>query len=572
MKMKICTAIIIFLVLAGNISAQNIFDIIRTGNLDSVKILIEQKPELVNTTTKVWRDTPLHIAVEIDNLEIASYLIAKGASIDPKNKVNATPLHSSSYFNRKGDIAKLLIENGADVNAVDDFQTSILMQSSIWNPIVANHLLDHNVNIPSYKEDDGKELFMNSAQNNLLRLFNQFIAMGADIYVQDGSGNSLLHKAAAGGSLEIVKMLLEAKLSISMKNLYGWTPLHFATYNGHKETVALLIKSNADINARTISGQTAYNLAFELKNEEVTNLLSSEGAVLIKPKFPVLREKYFNQHPPGKVAKQFAIGIVASNYNHHGNITFSLDGKEAYWSVIDYGKRKRRAIIGTSMENGRWIIPTLAFFSKVSVGDDVPFISPDGQKLFFTTWRPIEEGGELDKENIWVMDKTNNDWSEPYPLPDVVNSTENIHHQISVDLKGNLYFGASPEGGFGASDIYCSKYENGTYQTPVNLGPIINGAKNEGQPFIAPDGSYLIFNKYKEVGWSIFISYLKKDGNWIQPIDLIDIIGCSQKIQTPIVSRDGKYLFFHSADGNQPSKPYWIDAGFIKKLRINQKL
>ena len=566
------TKIIIILIILWFVSvtpalAQHIFDVVRTGKLDSVKILIEQNPELVNAKSEVWQDTPLHIAVEIDNLAIVAYLIQKGASVDERNKLNTTPLHSASFFNRKGDIAKLLIKNGADVNAVDDFQTSVLMQASVWAPKVVDHLLDHRVIIPSFEEADGKELFMNAAQQGLLRLFNHFIAMGADIHKRDDSGNSLLHKAATGGSLEIINKLIEARLSVSMKNLYGWIPLHFAADHGYKEAVELLLKNSADINVRTTDGKTAYNLAIEIGNDDVADFLSSKGANLSDPQFPKLMGKYFNQSPPGNSAKQFAVGIVASNYIHHGSITFSLDGKEAYWAVLDYGKKKSRVILGSKMEKGQWTIPKRASFSKTNVGDDVPFISPDGQKLFFTSWRPIEEGGELSKENIWVMDRIDGDWSEPYPLAPVVNSIENIHHQISVDLKGNLYFAASPEGGYGEMDIYCSKYENGGYQRPFNLGPTINGPRNDGQPYISPDGNYLIFNKYKSIGWSLFISYLKKDHSWSQPKDLINIIGCSQNIDAPFVTRDGKHLFFLCEKGRQPSKPFWIDAGFIEELK-----
>jgi ankyrin repeat protein len=559
--------LIIVLLSASNLSAQDIFDAVRTGKLDSVKTAIEQHPDSVNARTGTWKKTPLHIAVETRNKEIVAFLLDNGALVDEKDQVNATPLHSASFFDKQGNIARLLLEHGANPNAVDDFQTSVLMQASKWAPNVVDHLLDFDVILPSMNEAVGKDLFMNSAQQGLTRLYSRFIERGADIHEGDSSGNSLLHKAASGGQLEIINKLLEEGLDVSLKNLYGWLPLHFAAEKGHRKVAAVLLAKGADIDSRTIDGNTAYNLAIEMDNKDVAEFLSSKGANRSAPKFPKLTGQYFNQSPPGKIAEQFAAGIVASRHTFHSSVTFSADGKEAYWAVLDYGKDRTRAIIESKMKNGRWTLPKRASFSQIGVGDDVPFISPDGKQLFFSSWRPAEKGGKLEKENIWVMDRIGNSWSEPYPLPPIINSTEDIHHALSIDLKRNLYFGASPEGGYGASDIYCSKYENGEYQRPINLGPIINGGRNEGQPYIAPDGSYLIFNKYKPIGWSIFISYLKEDRSWTEPKDLIDILKLSDRMDVPIVTRDGKYLFFLSKKGLQPSKLYWIDAGFIEQLR-----
>ena len=41
----------------------------------------------------------------------------------------------------------------------------------------------------------------------------------------------------------------------------------------------------------------------------------------------------------------------------------------------------------------------------------------------------------------------------------------------------------------------------GKYLRPENLGPGVNSDKSEGTPFIAPDGSYLLFNRDQVLGW-----------------------------------------------------------------------
>jgi ankyrin repeat protein len=58
-----------------------------------------------------WQRTPLHCAVELDNAEVASALIAHGAKLDEKNHHKHTPLAVAAIYNRT-EIARLLLEAG----------------------------------------------------------------------------------------------------------------------------------------------------------------------------------------------------------------------------------------------------------------------------------------------------------------------------------------------------------------------------------------------------------------------------------------------------------------------------
>ena len=141
--------------------------------------------------------------------------------------------------------------------------------------------------------------------------------------------------------------------------------------------------------------------------------------------FPVLKGSYLGQKPPGKPAQQFAVNIFDSKYQgFHSNIIFSPDGKEAYWQLNKGHGSRLQGIFESRYENGIWTEPQVAFFSSLVEGgmDDAPFISPDGNKFFFLSYRPIEKGDKSEKCNIWVMDRTKEGWSDPKPLLPIVNS------------------------------------------------------------------------------------------------------------------------------------------------------
>jgi hypothetical protein len=155
--------------------------------------------------------------------------------------------------------------------------------------------------------------------------------------------------------------------------------------------------------------------------------------------FPVLQGLYFGQEMNGQKPELFAENILANKYvSFHSTIVFNPGGNECYWQC-NIGDNKG-TILWSRIENGKWTLPEIAPFAMIEFRDDCPFISPDGNRLFFLSRRPLPEGQKTGKENIWLMDRIENGWSKPIPLPLCINSMPFIHWQISVDQKGTLFF------------------------------------------------------------------------------------------------------------------------------------
>jgi Tol biopolymer transport system component len=205
-------------------------------------------------------------------------------------------------------------------------------------------------------------------------------------------------------------------------------------------------------------------------------------------------------------------------------------------------------------------MPKTAEFSDEDQGEDAPFISPDGNKLFFLSQRPVKSNPLPFPyvEKIWVMEKNKNGWSKPKKLPEIVNSTDGIHWQISVDKIGNLYFGAG-------GSIYCSVYKSGEYEKPIILDSTVNNKKvGNFSPYISPDGSYLIFSReVPYFTYQLFISYKIIDGTWSEAFNLSNYLKHEYSLN-PRVTPDGKYFFF---TGGRLGTTYWMDASFIEELR-----
>lgn len=278
---------------------------------------------------------------------------------------------------------------------------------------------------------------------------------------------------------------------------------------------------------------------------------------------------YFGQPEPGREAQPFGEAFLATRPDRYvRSVTFSPDGREAYWAIIDPSHDLRRWIVGSRLKDREWTPPSLSAFSQVGNEDDVPAFSPDGRQLFFLSRRTVDLGESTGKERIWFVSRQATGWSEPELLPESVNGFGTVHQQLSLDGQNNLYFACEGSQGQGSLDIHLSLYAEGEYQEPETLGTVINGPEAEYSPFISPDGDYLIFTRNIDDGWTLFLSFRTAGGSWTPPVDLRDrIVGIEGlNLDGAFVTRDGRFLIFFG-EKEDTATPYWMDTSLIEDLR-----
>jgi Tol biopolymer transport system component len=216
-------------------------------------------------------------------------------------------------------------------------------------------------------------------------------------------------------------------------------------------------------------------------------------------------------------------------------------------------------ILFSKMVNNIWTRAEIISFTQTEDGD-CPVLSPDGKKMFFNSNRPITQGG-TSRERIWCVERTSKGWGNPFCLSPEING-EHLHWQISVDSKGNIYFGSERIGTKGKDDVFIAEFNNGKYLEPYSMSTEINSEAHEGTPYIAPDGSYLIFSR-DGLHNGLHISYKQKDGTWTKAKSMGDNF---RNASCPYVSPDGKYIFY--LDTNmQSTDVFWASAKIIEELR-----
>ena len=100
------------------------------GNFKKIKSIIDKEVNIKNLieTKDKENNTALILASKFGYIEVVKILIENGANINAKNNDNSTALIEASSFYY--ETVKILIENGADINSKDNGGTTALMNAS----------------------------------------------------------------------------------------------------------------------------------------------------------------------------------------------------------------------------------------------------------------------------------------------------------------------------------------------------------------------------------------------------------------------------------------------------------
>jgi Tol biopolymer transport system component len=232
---------------------------------------------------------------------------------------------------------------------------------------------------------------------------------------------------------------------------------------------------------------------------------------------------------------------------------FTPDGKSAYFTVSTPAYGRLHVIMESHLRGGRWSEPRVAPFSG-RFGDADPMLSPDGRRLFFLSRRPAREGGAAREDfDIFYVERRGSGWGEPVHV--AAASGPDAEHYASPAADGTLYIAAVRPDSRGRGDVYRVPFRDGAYGEPERLGPEVNSPDHhDTTPYVAPDQSYLIFSSWgrpdgRGSGGDLYVSFRRPDGGWTPARNLGPLVNSARTEYCPVVSPDGRYLYFTSERG-----------------------
>ena len=222
--------------------------------------------------------TPLIIAVGNSYIDTAKILIENGANI---NAVDIEGWSALSYAVNNGDIeiAKLLLENKVKI------KDELLI--AIKSPIVESRinmmklLIDNKANI-NYTDENGFNPLNIAIESGDMELTKFLITNGANVNSLMQDGVSLIGYAIAQNNMDLLQILIENGANVNYTGGDSWanTPLQTASRLGLDNVVRILLSRNADINAVDMNGNTALHTAALNSQLSVVKLLLEKNTNL----------------------------------------------------------------------------------------------------------------------------------------------------------------------------------------------------------------------------------------------------------------------------------------------------
>lgn len=292
------------------------------GHPEAVKLLISRDHGAIDMVDDVGK-SPLFTASEYGGLESVQAILE--ASTDTINKADEDGVTPLDRVASKGfeDLAKLLIEKGADIECRDNKGYTPLLTASVCGHLpIVELLLDANADA-TVKNNDGKTCLIRAGRFGFTEVVRRLLEVDAvreTINTTDNQGATALDISCTYGRTDVVALLLDAGANRLIADENGWTPiltstkwrypdivelllqrnieasgtnakellsqrreqsegftaLHYACYFGHLRMAKLLLWHGADVNETDGEGRTVLHNASRQGYKEIATLVSKE--------------------------------------------------------------------------------------------------------------------------------------------------------------------------------------------------------------------------------------------------------------------------------------------------------
>lgn len=250
---------------------------------------ILQDKELLKTRIDAsdGTQTPLCFAAEEGNEDVVRILLDNGADVNARGGNPGNALCAASKTGQD-EIIRILLENGAEINTRVDcggFTTALGAASYYGHEQTVRLLLENGADATAQID----ALYAASWQGHR-EVILLLLEKGTDLDARNKSINRALEKVVRAADtntnvedirrVECVRVLLERGANVNYLVTEGESLLVLASSKGRKRVVRMLLEKGAKVNARsrTFNNSTALQVASAQGNKEIVQMLLDYGA------------------------------------------------------------------------------------------------------------------------------------------------------------------------------------------------------------------------------------------------------------------------------------------------------
>ena len=260
-----------------SIGADSILFLVASGgNLEIVKALVENGADIDATNSEAT--TALQGASANGHMAVVAYLLRNGANIQHVNENGSTSILIASNYGF-AEIVQLLIDKGADLQYRD---------SRGWAPIhrcydhpeTTDVLLKNGAEVNSVTEAGFTPLYL-AACNNHSEVVKMLLSYNPDLGItstNDYDAIDTLNAALENGSVEVIRLLLEARAEIDHQTHRNNFLLQYAVSRNQEDVLRILMEYNPNVDFVDKDGDTALNCINSSTPMTIVKILVNGGA------------------------------------------------------------------------------------------------------------------------------------------------------------------------------------------------------------------------------------------------------------------------------------------------------
>jgi len=342
----------------------------------------------INDTKSSAGNTPLAIALQRGNLDMAEYFLANGADALYKDREGSTTLHMACWRGKKG-LIELLLKKGVPVNARDNAGwTPLLLATIMGNQEAVKALLAHQADVNT-KNQTGLFPLFQAAKDGKKEIALQLLAAGARAGDSMGdTGMTSLHMACALGYGDIARALLDKGADVNAKSKWGHAPHGLARRYGHKNLTDLLLTRGAAVEKSAVESADSTWLKKPLAQGEALVWYTEHSGWAIKTANHLL---VFDYYKPDSAPDQpgLANGTITAAEVSDLQVTAFIShshGDHYMPSIFDWKKEMKNItyIAGFKPEGKEgYQIPALHETAKLNGLEIIPIESNDSGQGYF---------------------------------------------------------------------------------------------------------------------------------------------------------------------------------------------
>ena len=197
----------------------------------------------------------LRYCVQNNREDLARLVLEQGARVDRVDEQGLGLVHEAVGVGSAG-LVRLLAQFGADINLDtldrgDGQRAPLHLACDQGNLAVVEALLElgADMTILNWRGESGLHIAAFAKHPEVIAPL--LVSEGADVDLARGDGKSALHLAADRRQTDIVALLLRAGAEVDARDEDGWTPLFYACARGDADIAAILLSSGADPHCMT---------------------------------------------------------------------------------------------------------------------------------------------------------------------------------------------------------------------------------------------------------------------------------------------------------------------------------